>query len=150
MLPCVSLPGPTQYNSCSHGMISPFCESAVKLQRTIKSYPPTAPISNADLTFIFRFIQCTDVVGWLSLVSLWKLFWTDNWSLVKLSTLYPKVLKTIMLVQTLKSSYVDGLLILCERERMLTFCRTDNVEELIQSVCLSVSLSVCSCVYVWT
>ena len=26
----------------------------------------------------FRYIQCTDVVGWLSLVSLWKLFWTDK------------------------------------------------------------------------
>ena len=39
---------------------------------------------------------------------------------------------------------------MCERERMLTFCRTDNVEELMQSVCLSVCMFMCQCVNIIT
>ena len=40
--------------------------------------------------------------------------------------------------------------VVCERERMLTFCRTDNVEELMHSVCLSVCMFMCRCVNIIT
>ena len=36
------------------------------------------------------------------------------------------------------------------RERMLTFCRTDNEEELLLSVCLSVCMFMCRCVNIIT